>query len=90
MSQTASCTIPRLEAGVGSLFSSISLYVSKGGISSFPIYFMFLFCLPRRVKLRLDRIQRDFHWGGGSLDKKPHLVKWAIVCSDKKEGGAGY
>ena len=47
---------------------------------------MSLFCLP---KLRLDRIQRDFLWGGGDLDKKPHLLKWAIVCSDKKEGGLG-
>ena len=23
------------------------------------------------------------------LDKKPHLIKWAIVCSDKKERGLG-
>ena len=36
--------------------------------------------------MRLERIQRDFLWGGGSLDKKPHLVKWDTVCSDKKTG----
>ena len=50
---------------------------------------MSLFRLPRRVKLRLEQIQRDFLWGGGSLYKKSHLVKWATVCSNKKEGGLG-
>ena len=27
--------------------------------------------------------------GRGSCIKKPHLVKWSIVCFDKKEGGLG-
>ena len=62
---------------------------SQYSLSSLPFYFMSFFRLPRRVKLRLDRIHRDFLWGGGDLDKKPHLVKWAIVCFDKKEGGLG-
>ena len=69
-------------------------YFSKRGrltllcstLSSLPIYYMSLFQLPRRVKLRLEWIQRDFLWGGGSLEKKPHLVKWVTVCFDKKEG----
>lgn len=39
--------------------------------------------------MRLKWIQRDFLWGGGSLDKRPHLVKWSVVCTDKKEGGFG-
>ena len=25
----------------------------------------------------------------GALEKKPHLVKWSIVCSNKKKGGLG-
>ena len=37
--------------------------------------------------MRLEHIQRDFSWGGGSLDKKPHLVKYSSVCLDKKDGG---
>ena len=41
--------------------------------------------MPRVVKLRLEKIQRDFFWGGGALEKRPHLVKWAIVCLDKKK-----
>ena len=58
-------------------------YISKAGrftllhstLSSLPIYYMSLFRLPRRVKVRLEQIQRDFLWRGGALDKKPHLVK---------------
>ena len=50
-------------------------YISKGGrltlirstLSSMPIYFMSLFCLLRKVRLRLEKIQRDFLWGGGAL-----------------------
>ena len=38
---------------------------------------------------RLEKIQRDFLWGGRNLEKKPHLVKWATVCTDKKVGGLG-
>ena len=39
---------------------------------------------------RLEKIRRDFLWGGGNLDHKPHLVKWATVCTDKKFGGLGF
>ena len=57
-------------------------YISKGGrltlirstLSSMPLYFMSLFYLPRKVRLRLEKIQRDFLWGGGALVQKPHLV----------------
>ena len=69
-------------------------FISKGGITtlirstlvSMPIYLMSLMRMPRVVKLRLEKIQRDFLWGGGGLEKRPHLVKWAVVCSDKKNG----
>ena len=27
--------------------------------------------------------------GRGSLEKKPHLVNWATVCTKKKKGGLG-
>ena len=72
-------------------------YISKGGrltlisstLSNMPIYFMSLFYLPRKVRLRLEKIQRDFVWGGGALVQKPHLVKWNLVCLGKKKGGLG-
>ncbi|KAL6323965.1 hypothetical protein AAG906_006236 [Vitis piasezkii] len=62
-------------------------YISKGGritlvrstLSNLPIYFI----------IRLEKIQRDFLWGGGPLEQKPHLVRWPIVCLDKRSGGLG-
>ncbi|WKA13278.1 hypothetical protein VitviT2T_030594 [Vitis vinifera] len=55
-------------------------YLSKGGratlirstLSNLPIYFMSLLKLPSSVKRRLEQIQRDFLWGGGNLERKPH------------------
>ena len=72
-------------------------YISKGGkltlirstLSSLSIYFLSLFRMPRFVRLRLEKIQRDFLWGGETLDSKPHLVKWDTVCSDRRMGGLG-
>ena len=72
-------------------------YISKGGrltlirstLSSMPIYLMSLFYLPRKVRLRLEKIQRDFLWGGGALNQKPHLVRWNLVCLEKRKGGLG-
>ncbi|RVX03347.1 Transposon TX1 uncharacterized 149 kDa protein [Vitis vinifera] len=62
-------------------------YISKGGrltlirstMSSMPIYLMSLFHLPRKVRLRLEKIQRDFLWGGGTLAHKPHLWNWRFA-----------
>ena len=72
-------------------------YMSKGGritlirstLSSMPIYVMSLLCIPRVVRLRLKQIQKNFLWGGGALVRKPHLVKWAVVCLDKSKGVLG-
>ena len=72
-------------------------YISKGRrltliqntLSSMPLYFMSLFYLPRKVRLRLEKIQRDFLWSGGALVQKPHLVRWNLICLDKKKYGLG-
>ncbi|WJZ94813.1 hypothetical protein VitviT2T_013639 [Vitis vinifera] len=72
-------------------------YLSKGGratlirstLSNLPIYFMFVLRLPSSIRRRLEQIQRDFLWGGGNLERKPHLVRWEVVCLNKKNGGLG-
>ena len=72
-------------------------FISKGGritlirstLSSMPNYLMSLLRIPRVVSLRLEKIQMDFLWGGGALERKPHLVKWDAVCLDKRKGGLG-
>ena len=57
-------------------------HISKGArltliisvLSNMPTYLLSLFRLPKGVKLRLDKIQRDFLWGWGSLERKFHLI----------------
>ena len=67
----------------------VRLTLIKSTLSNKPIYIMSLFWIPKGVKSRLEKIQRDFLWGGGSLEKKIHLVSWDIVCSTKEKGGLG-
>ena len=72
-------------------------FISKGGritlikstLASIPIYQMSLFRMPKIVVRRLEKLQRDFLWGGGNRERKVHLVKWEIVCGDKERGGLG-
>ena len=74
-------------------------YISKGErplsslirstLSSLPIYFLSLFRMPKLVCSRLEKIQRDFLWGGSNLERKPHLVNWKTVCLEKSRGGLG-
>ncbi|RVW89949.1 Transposon TX1 uncharacterized 149 kDa protein [Vitis vinifera] len=60
-------------------------FISKGGritlirstLASMPIYLMSLMRIPRVVRLRLEKIQRDFLWGGGALEKRALLCKWS-------------
>ena len=74
-----------------------SQYISKGGritliwsiLASMPIYYMSMLSMPRKVRLRLERIQREFSWGGGAFERKIHLVKWELVCLEKENGGLG-
>ena len=72
-------------------------FISKGGrltlirstMLTLPIYLMSLLRLPRRVSLRLEKIQRDFFWGSSPSKKKIHLLNWKTVCTSKGKGGLG-
>lgn len=65
------------------------LTLVKSTLSSLPTYFISLFVIPKRVCVRLEKIQRDFLWGGGALENRPHLVSWKVICAAKKYGGLG-
>ena len=58
-------------------------------MASMPIYEMSLFRMPKVVARRLEKLQRDFLWGGGNLERKAHLVNWEVVCAYKEKGGLG-
>jgi hypothetical protein len=72
-------------------------YLSKGGrltpikstLSNLPMYFLSLFPIPVNVVNRLEKLQRDFLWGGLNEEPKFHLVKWAQICSPMQGGGLG-
>ena len=72
-------------------------YISKGGrttlirstLSNLLIYLMSLLCMLSSIRQRLELIQKDFLWGGGNLEQKPHLVIWELVCLSKKKGSLG-
>ena len=57
-------------------------YISKGGritiikstLASMSLYQLSLFRMLRIVARRLKKLQRDFLWGGGSMERKAHLV----------------
>lgn len=60
----------------------------RSTLSSMSIYSMSLLHMTRVVRLRLEKIQRNFLCGG-RLERKPHFVKWVIVCLDKRNGDLG-
>ena len=39
---------------------------------------------------RLEKIERDFLWGGGALVNKPHLLSWSAVCMEKTKRDLGF
>jgi hypothetical protein len=65
------------------------MYMSKGGkvtlikstLANLPTYFLFLFPIPSRVANRIEKLYRDFLWGGLGEEFKYHLVSQSMVCT---------
>jgi hypothetical protein len=64
------------------------LYLSKGG--KVTLIKSTLSNMPTAdVAKRIEKIQRDFLWGGMNDDFKYHLLEWDKVCTPIAEGGLG-
>ncbi|GKV22646.1 hypothetical protein SLEP1_g32498 [Rubroshorea leprosula] len=58
-------------------------------LSSLPVFQMSTHLLPKGTLSILDKIRRQFLWGGWEEHKKINWVKWESVCRRKDEGGLG-
>ena len=70
-------------------------FLSRGGhltlirsmLSSLPICFLSLFKMPQGITNNIEKLMRDFLWGGGDNDSSSHLVRWEEVIKPKHKGG---
>ena len=71
------------------LYKDGRLMLLKSTLSSFPMYFLSLFTIPKAVAARLESIQRNFLWGSSEGSFKYHLVAWEKVCLPVEMGDLG-
>ena len=73
------------------------MYLSKGGrltlikstLSNIPTYFLSFFPIPAALAHWMEKMQRDFSWGGLGDELKFYLVKWDTICNPIQCGGLG-
>jgi hypothetical protein len=65
------------------------LTLIKSTLSKILTYMLSLFPIPSSVANRLERLQRNFLWGGINEENKFHLVKWPLVSAPLQNGGLG-
>jgi hypothetical protein len=51
----------------------------KSTLSNLSTYFMSLFPLPTSVAKHIEKLQRDYLWGGLGEEFKYHLLNWSKV-----------
>ena len=88
------CVVEKMEKCLGGWKR---LYLSRGGrvtlikstLSSLPTYYLSLFPIPMSVAGRIEKLQKDFLWGGMEDEHKFHLVNWKHTCTLFQNGGLG-
>ncbi|GKB66441.1 putative RNA-directed DNA polymerase [Tanacetum coccineum] len=63
------------------------LTLVKSVLGSLPLYYFSMFRVPSHVISTLERIRKNFFWGGLGEGKKLHWVKWDNVISSFGDGG---
>lgn len=63
-------------------------YISLGGrivllnsvLNAIPIFFLAFLKMPVKMRRKIERIQREFIWGGVGGGRKINWVRWSLVC----------
>jgi len=80
----------RLSAWKGkSLSLAGKLCLIKSVLTSLPLFYVSLFCMPMTVMREVKRIQKNFLWDWGSENRKIAWVAWDKICQPKDKGGLG-
>ncbi|GKV34650.1 hypothetical protein SLEP1_g43008 [Rubroshorea leprosula] len=88
---------PMIDSFKKRLASWKNRFISLGGritllnsvLSSLLVFMMSVHLLLKGLILILDKIRRNFLWGGGENNRKINWVCWEKVCRSKLDGGLG-
>ncbi|GKV49208.1 hypothetical protein SLEP1_g55970 [Rubroshorea leprosula] len=58
-------------------------------LSSLPVFLMSIYKIPTGILKSIDKIRRNFLWGGEGEGRKINWVSWERVCKKKEWGGLG-
>ncbi|CAL8151247.1 unnamed protein product [Prunus armeniaca] len=61
----------------------------KAVAASISIYTMQTTKLLASICEELDKLNRNFFWGGSEKKNKTHLCQWNLACRPKSKGGLG-
>ena len=61
----------------------------KASITSIPTYAMQTTLLPQKICHQIDKLSRNFLWGGSEQRRGCHTVSWSTVTLPKAAGGLG-